>query len=269
MWDILGIERTSDQRKIKRSYARLVAKHHPEDNPEKFQEIQQAYERALRYARLCKKQEEEEKQPQSAQIHIESKKKEKQQKQLIEIEQEKTSQDNSIDFETYRWDCEETQEDVIRRLLHQVEYLLYSDCSNQIEEWEKIFSLNEFKKYQLEEKFYRPFYRMIGQCKYDKKVAEYIIRNIDILGIQKKYGYDEKKYFKSHVRWYADRYEMEGRWSKSNTKPKKQVFVVDHYQERLNGRENIRRRIVLMIAIILIGFVVIILWTCIFLKPYV
>ena len=51
IWDVLGIEPTSSPRAIKRAYARQLAKHHPEDDPEGFQLVQAAYERALLIAR--------------------------------------------------------------------------------------------------------------------------------------------------------------------------------------------------------------------------
>lgn len=51
IWDVLEIEATSSARAIKRAYARQLAKHHPEDDPEGFQLVQAAYERALLIAR--------------------------------------------------------------------------------------------------------------------------------------------------------------------------------------------------------------------------
>ncbi len=50
-WQILGIEPTKDKTEIKKAYAKLIAVFHPEENPEKFQEIQQAYKQALNYAK--------------------------------------------------------------------------------------------------------------------------------------------------------------------------------------------------------------------------
>jgi len=49
-WEILGIGRTKDKKAIKRAYATKLAMYHPEDEPEKFLEIQQAYKRAIEYA---------------------------------------------------------------------------------------------------------------------------------------------------------------------------------------------------------------------------
>ncbi|MGN0153360.1 MAG: J domain-containing protein [Lachnospiraceae bacterium] len=50
MWEVLGIEPTTDKRAIKRAYARLTAKYHPEEYPEEFKQIHEAYQQALQYA---------------------------------------------------------------------------------------------------------------------------------------------------------------------------------------------------------------------------
>lgn len=50
-WSVLGIAPTTNARAIKRAYAKQVASHHPEDDPEGFQRVQAAYEQALAYAR--------------------------------------------------------------------------------------------------------------------------------------------------------------------------------------------------------------------------
>lgn len=49
IWEILGIPQTNDARTIKRAYAKLLAKYHPEEHPKRFEEIQQAYEIAQFY----------------------------------------------------------------------------------------------------------------------------------------------------------------------------------------------------------------------------
>ena len=51
IWKILGIEPTQDVKVIRRRYAELVRLYHPEDQPELYQEIVQAYQEALAYAR--------------------------------------------------------------------------------------------------------------------------------------------------------------------------------------------------------------------------
>lgn len=54
-FQILGISDTSDKKAIKRAYASLVKKYHPEDNPEQWAEVHKAYENALAYANLISK----------------------------------------------------------------------------------------------------------------------------------------------------------------------------------------------------------------------
>lgn len=51
IWRLLEIEPTSDVRKIKRAYAKQAAKYHPEEFPEEFQQIRQAYESAILLAK--------------------------------------------------------------------------------------------------------------------------------------------------------------------------------------------------------------------------
>lgn len=46
-WEILGIEPTRDKKEIKKAYARLLKQYHPEENPEKFKQIQAAYQHCL------------------------------------------------------------------------------------------------------------------------------------------------------------------------------------------------------------------------------
>jgi|GEM_PF-2335483 len=46
-WDILGIDADSDKRTIKRAYVKLLKQNNPEDDPERFQRIRDAYEQAV------------------------------------------------------------------------------------------------------------------------------------------------------------------------------------------------------------------------------
>ena len=50
IWDILGIEPTSDRKKIKKAYAEKTKIYHPEDYPEEFKIVQEAYQWAMKYA---------------------------------------------------------------------------------------------------------------------------------------------------------------------------------------------------------------------------
>ena len=48
-WEVLGIEPTSDKKEIKKAYARLLKQYHPEENPEEFKQIQEAYQQCLHH----------------------------------------------------------------------------------------------------------------------------------------------------------------------------------------------------------------------------
>lgn len=52
-WNILGIQATSDEREIKRAYARRLKTTRPEDDPQAFQDLRDAYEATLRLARFA------------------------------------------------------------------------------------------------------------------------------------------------------------------------------------------------------------------------
>ncbi len=49
IWDVLQIKATTDKREIKRAYARRSKEIHPEENPEEFQKLYEAYQKALQY----------------------------------------------------------------------------------------------------------------------------------------------------------------------------------------------------------------------------
>jgi len=46
-WTLLGIEETADKRRIKSAYAKLLKQNHPEDKPQEYQSIREAYDHAL------------------------------------------------------------------------------------------------------------------------------------------------------------------------------------------------------------------------------
>lgn len=53
VWSILGIQATSDEREIKRAYARKLKTTRPEDDPRAFQELRDAYQATLQLARFA------------------------------------------------------------------------------------------------------------------------------------------------------------------------------------------------------------------------
>lgn len=59
VWKILGIDQTTDSNQIKQAYAARAKECHPEEHPEEYQILRQAYKEALRYAKWQKEQEAE------------------------------------------------------------------------------------------------------------------------------------------------------------------------------------------------------------------
>ena len=51
IWEILGIEQTTDLVAIKQAYAKKAKQYHPEEHPEEFQRLQKAFRMAEKYAR--------------------------------------------------------------------------------------------------------------------------------------------------------------------------------------------------------------------------
>jgi len=51
IWRVLGLEPTRDVAAIRRAYARAARQYHPEEQPEEFQRVHDAYQQALSYAR--------------------------------------------------------------------------------------------------------------------------------------------------------------------------------------------------------------------------
>ncbi len=49
IWKILGINRTSDKSEVKKAYRAKLKITHPEDNPQEFMQLREAYENALQY----------------------------------------------------------------------------------------------------------------------------------------------------------------------------------------------------------------------------
>ena len=62
VWDILGIETTKDEKKIRDAYREKLSVTNPEDKPEEFKQLRSAYEQALDYARRPEETEDEDRQ---------------------------------------------------------------------------------------------------------------------------------------------------------------------------------------------------------------
>lgn len=64
-WGVLGIEPTEDVSVIKKAYAKKLKLFHPEEDPQGFQRLREAYESALQYSKWMKQEERQEEQAES------------------------------------------------------------------------------------------------------------------------------------------------------------------------------------------------------------
>ncbi|MBO5033140.1 MAG: J domain-containing protein [Lachnospiraceae bacterium] len=51
IWEVLKIKETKDRQEIKKAYAALIKKYNPEEYPQEFLHIREAYEAAIAYAK--------------------------------------------------------------------------------------------------------------------------------------------------------------------------------------------------------------------------
>ena len=61
VFHVLGIDETKDEQEIKNAYRSLLKTANPEDDPEGFKRLREAYEEALRLAKQPEEEEEKEK----------------------------------------------------------------------------------------------------------------------------------------------------------------------------------------------------------------
>lgn len=118
IWEILGIEKTTDLNEIKKAYAHRAKQWHPEEYPEEFQRLQKAYKIARAYAK-------------TGEINIPVEQEESQQEETKpgemkpEVEQQQIIQESEPDYdysgieeEQRRWENQEqfwkTVSDMIR-----------------------------------------------------------------------------------------------------------------------------------------------------------
>ncbi|SPW23140.1 Uncharacterised protein [Cronobacter sakazakii] len=48
-WTLLGLEPTKDKGALRRAWAKIVKQHRPDQDPQKYQQLREAYEAAQRY----------------------------------------------------------------------------------------------------------------------------------------------------------------------------------------------------------------------------
>ena len=152
IWETLGIEPTTDVKLIRRRYAELVRLYHPEDQPEIYQEIVEAYQEALTYARSRKARPEN------------RLRKASDSKEATELEEEANGKPNSsLNFENL------TEETKIENEESETSSLDFSDYQQSTDKTSNSFNFETFKAEEDEQKSTLDF------SSYNE--AAYLIRN--------------------------------------------------------------------------------------------
>lgn len=152
IWETLGIEPTTDVKLIRRRYAELVRLYHPEDQPEIYQEIVEAYQKALTYARSRKARPEN------------RLRKASDSKEATELEEEANGKPNSsLNFENL------TEETKIENEESETSSLDFSDYQQSTDKTSDSFNFETFKAEEDEPKSTLDF------SSYNE--AAYLIRN--------------------------------------------------------------------------------------------
>ena len=94
IWSILNIEQTTDIKEIRHAYAEESKNCHPETEPDKFQQLYQAYQDALKWAKANKKQKQVSKVNEIISIENETVGTEH---KIVDIESENIGTENEID----------------------------------------------------------------------------------------------------------------------------------------------------------------------------
>ena len=135
IWETLGIDPTTDVKLIRRRYAELVRLYHPEDQPEIYQEIVEAYQEALTYARSRKTRLEN------------SLRKASDSKEATELEEEANGKPNSsLNFENL------TEETRIENEESETSSLDFSDYQQSTDKTSDSFNFETFKAEENEQK---------------------------------------------------------------------------------------------------------------------
>lgn len=135
-WEILGVEPTDGLKAVRKAYSQLVKEYHPEDDPEMYQQVFEAYQEAQSYLKNNK--------------ILESQKVNEDHQTFINNDYSKFdyNQDSSIDIEDdevyeedfYKTDISSRERDLIYR---QVDMLYHSEHYNDFQAWQALLEENK------------------------------------------------------------------------------------------------------------------------------
>ncbi len=143
-WEILQIEYTKDIKIIKHAYAEMTKRYHPEENPEKFKEIQAAYKQAIAYAK-------------GKPIIFNSVKNNEQSKKKGKIEQPNQKSSDEAYFEDLFQERDREKEAKIAEysnyIKREIELLIHAETYKSVHLWREFLRKEEFQLALYDEAF--------------------------------------------------------------------------------------------------------------------
>lgn len=175
IFDILGIEPTSDKRLIKKAYAQKVKECHPEESPEEWQQLHEAYEAALKYAKGGRgayyvpvntfvEQAQEQREQEQREWNDESVRKEDELKNLFQ----------EIDAQNVEKKLQLKEE-------YSQEIAKLENCSRVTAfwRWKAFFSHSDFLCYIRENEFWKMLAEVLERLSLNGLIINYILRKLD------------------------------------------------------------------------------------------
>ncbi|MBU5474498.1 J domain-containing protein [Roseburia sp. MSJ-14] len=195
VFEILGIEPTKDIRAIKKAYAVKVKSCHPEEEPELWKKLHDAYDEAIRYAKGTE----------SYDYYRFSVEPIQQSNMKAELPKSEETLDKQEDAEKISKSKESTKENVnkedeLNKIFGELEAqgeqkkqqlkLAYEKKLDELAkclkkqsfaQWKKFLEDPDFVHYCQIEEFWKKFFDVLIECEMDKKTIHYVVKQMEML----------------------------------------------------------------------------------------
>ncbi len=237
-WKILGIARTIDKKEIRRAYAKLTKQYHPEDDPEMFQKIRDAYQSAIRYADECTLELEDV----DDDVDIEYEYKDAWTFEEEELYDSLSSEQTQMQ-EAFEEAFQEKSEDEVfvdrsllwRQQIGIAKRLMKGKNKDSIYEWTQFLSSDEFQKVKYDIHFMRQFYDLCRWSNGSRELFDEILRYYKLSEYEEQLlsqvkgpipqadGHISSKYrLTMDLNEYLLKYDKDGKWEQLSLAIQKQ-----------------------------------------------
>lgn len=245
-WKILGINVTTDKKRIKRAYAALAKVYHPEDAPEKFSQIRDAYGEAIAYADRGKKSNRTEQVDQDIHEYVHYK--------PVDVKKSE-SKDEFLDADELFNELDDLNMEQMNALygsVHNEKFFVDSSMlwksqiaiarqlmkgknKESIYEWRLFLSSAEFQKVKYNMKFMKQFYRLCFRSNGSRELFDeilkyyklseyeaYILEQVKCPVIARDGMVNGRHRLVVKLNNFLLKHDREGRWTRLCAAPKKQ-----------------------------------------------